>query len=150
MLHGRAVLAMLHSSYLLAVRRSHCAVLSSFAPGATPPCGHGPRYPQRGECGVGGKEKSRHCSALSTACRPVKRKKSACLLRSVMNKNAPSTDKGSLVNCCKCRPWSRHKKRGLRSTKLPPTPPSRPCMSNASYRPKEGRDQRLIGLSFPS
>ena len=36
MLHERAVLAMLHSSYLLAARRSHSTVLSSLAPGATP------------------------------------------------------------------------------------------------------------------
>ena len=36
MLHGSAVLAMLHSSYLVVVRRSHSLVFSSLAPGATP------------------------------------------------------------------------------------------------------------------
>ena len=49
MLHGRAVVAMLHSFYLLAVRRSHSTVLSSLAPGATPLAATG-RITRSAEC----------------------------------------------------------------------------------------------------
>ena len=57
-----AVLPMLHSSYLLAVRRSHSTVLSSLAPGATPLAATG-RVTRSAEC-VGSVGRKRVATAV--------------------------------------------------------------------------------------